>query len=129
MSNRSTSHGRAIRRGDFAALRAEVLEALQVCEGNNTRAAHWLGIHRRQLIRYINRVNLVAELDAIRAFAWETRYWRTIMDEETMKGLCAAYQGMEADEIEAAITSSQHAALVPDPAALAAYIYKRCQEG
>lgn len=50
------------------------------------------------------------------------------MDEAVLKGLCMTYMGMSAEEIAAAITSSKHAAAVPDPAAVAALIFDACQE-
>lgn len=48
------------------------------------------------------------------------------MDENTMERLCAAYMGMSADDIEAALMASKHAARVPDPRALAEYIASYC---
>ena len=48
------------------------------------------------------------------------------MDEELKAALCATYQGMSAEEIEAEISASRHAAKVEDPAALAAYIVEMC---
>lgn len=64
--NRSTVLGRALRRGDVDAARAEVLESLEITLGNVRRASARLNISRRQLIRLLERVNLWPELDAIR---------------------------------------------------------------
>ena len=58
--------GRLLRRGELECLREEIGLALAESAGNVSAAAHHLGICRRQVVRYLWRLNLWPDLDRIR---------------------------------------------------------------
>lgn len=115
-----------LRQGRLDELRAEVIETLVICEGQVERSAHWLGICRRQLYRYLYRAELWSIVDAIRVCVMMRE---PTMDESVMEQVCEKYRGKSVEEIEQAIRESKHAPNVPDPAQVAAFIVARCEAG
>jgi len=126
VSNRSTVFGRMLKQGRIDELRAEVTETLVLCEGRVDRSAHWLGICRRQLYRYLYRAELWSVVDAIRICVMMKE---PSMDESVMEQICEKYRGKSVEEIAQAIRESKHAPSVPDPDQVAAFIFARCEAG
>lgn len=68
MSYRQTGIGIMFDRDPFAA-QAEILSAIESCDGNLVRAAHLLAVSRRHLYRLVYRAQLWADVDKARAAA------------------------------------------------------------